>query len=168
MKFRLFKIFVALLALGVGISATLLWASFNPRMESFDGLDVSKVPTVSYCDLRNDPGAFSGKIVRVKYADLSWFEHGYFFLDSACANDQDPYLIDNDRTSVSFYKANSAQIFDDLEYMRRSNSPIGVEIIAVGRFLYERPKGRSDGIEDRTAYHFEIYSIEFQAPIIAP
>ncbi len=162
MKRRTLMYSIAVFALGMWIVVFILWYRAASEPESFENIDFSKIPDVSYCDLRNDPKKYSGRMVRMKYGHLHWFQHGYYLEDPDCAGDEDPHLIDNGWTAIGFFK--DEEVFETFWPGLFSRSLDSVEIVAVGEFIYKRPDGIFDVIHDRTAYHFEIYSVEFVSP----
>ncbi len=124
---------------------------------------VPPIPTVTYCQLRGNWQHFDGKTVRVE-TRLYWFQHGYYFFDEACSNAQaeDPSLIDDNRTAVSFEEIQRETLWNQLQNFphNRFSSPIAM-IAATGRFTRRFPGlNRSDAIGSRTSFHFEINRIE--------
>jgi hypothetical protein len=158
MKRFIFRLLVVLLAFGFGIMATVVWVYYNPPVESYEEVIFADLPVVEYCDLKNNPRKYNGKIVRVK-ARLNWYMHGYFLADANCSAGSG-----DARAAITFYEPKREEIYKDVENFRERNKlweP--VKITAVGRFKYEKPRGLSDGIEDITSLHFEIYQIESAA-----
>lgn len=143
-----------------GITFTFLWFKYNPPMLSYEESLAKGIPSVEYCDLRNNPYKFNGKVVRLT-TDLQWFMHGYFIYDASCNDRFEGDGLDESRTAILPYKENWAEIY---EYLRKfheaGKSWEPLQITAVGRFQYKHAKGFSDGIEDRTSFRFEIYKIE--------
>lgn len=146
--------FVILLIFAFGVVVTAIWLNHNSPAESYEQLNLAELPNVEYCDLKNNPERYSGKIVRLN-AQLNWFMHGYFLADANCSGEGD-----SARAAVCFYE-NREEFYKSLERYREPHKlwePL--KIIAVGKFTFEKPRGSSDGIEDRTSLHFEIYKIE--------
>ena len=155
MKRFIFRLSVVLLTFAFGITATVVWVYYNPPIESYEQVIFDDLPVVEYCDLKNNPRKYNGKIVRVN-TRLNWFMHGFFLADANCSGEGD-----DARTSISFYDPKRAELYKYLEQFREAGKGWEpVKIVAVGRFRYETPRGFSDGIEDRTSLHFEIYKIE--------
>lgn len=155
MKRFFYRFGIVILAFAFGVTATIFWFKYNPVIESYDEVNFTRIPSVEYCDLRNDPRKYDGKIVRIN-AKLNQFMHGYFLADGNCSSDGDEA-----RAAISFYEPNAEEIQNLINQFREPKKlweP--VNIIAAGRFKYERPRFHSDGIEDRTSLHFEIYKIE--------
>lgn len=155
----LIRITTAFVALAVGLSATLLWLNRGPNYESFEEIDKLPVPTVAYCELRNNPGIYSGKIVRIETEFFS-FRHGSYLYDEDCQqSDVTGRLIDNSRTAISYYPSSADSL---MEQFKPFTHKVGVKAHArmVGRFTHEHPEGMSDHIIDRTSFKFEVYSIE--------
>lgn len=155
----LFRTLTALLAFAIGLGATLLWLNRGPKYESFDDIDKLPVPTVAYCDLRNNPEIYSGKIVRVE-AEVFSFRHGSYLYNEDCQeSDPEGRLIDNSRTAISYYPPSADHL---MEQFKPFNHKFGLKARAkmIGRFTHETPEGMTDRIEDRTSFKFEIYSVE--------
>jgi hypothetical protein len=155
MKRFFYRFGIVVLAFAFSVTVTIFWFKYNPPIESYEEVNFTRIPTVEYCDLRNDPRRYDGKIVRLN-TKLNWFMHGYFLSDNNCSG-----VGDEARTSISFYQPNAEEIGNLINQFREPQKRWEtVDMIAVGRFKYESPRNYSDGIEDRTSLHFEIYKIE--------
>jgi hypothetical protein len=158
MKRFISRLSVVLLTFAFGVAATVTSVYYNPPVESYEEAVFDDLPVVAYCDLKNNPRKYNGKILRVN-ARLNWFMHGYFLADANCSGEGD-----DARAAITFYKPKNEEFYKYLEQFREGGKlwePL--KIIAAGRFKYEKPQGLSDGIEDRTSLHFEIYKIESAA-----
>ena len=167
-KPRIKTLGIALLALTTGLSAFYVWRRLNPTLEPFDPSHIQELQTISYCDLRNTPNQYDGKIVRID-TNLFWFDHGYFLTDPACDAATDPKYLDSQRTALTFEDRRSVEL---LSFLRQYHSPERlfrpIRVTAVGRFTYRATAGYSDAIQDRTPYRFELYSIENVLPLEEP
>lgn len=156
-----------MLTFAIGVVATVIWLKYNSVSDSYnevifsetyDEVNLAEIPFLQYCDLKNNPQKYNGKIVRVN-AKLSWFMHGYFFADTNCSAEDD-----SAKAAISYYEPHSEVLHKELEKYRQPKQmwePLRVTV--VGSFKYERTRGYSDGIEDRTPLHFQIYKIESAA-----
>lgn len=146
---------IAILTCALGITATFLWIKFNPKVESYETTDFARIPTVDYCDLRENPQNYDGKIIRLK-TTLYWFMHGYYLADGNCSEGGEL-----SQTAITYYAANSSAITVILDKFRKPYEPYGpVNITAVGRFTFKEQLGSTDLVQDRTHLQFEIYEIE--------
>ncbi len=151
---------VAVIAFLVGLASVYLLVRNHTRLESNDQVGVGALPKLDYCEVRNDPDKYSGKFVRIE-ADMYWFMHGTYLFDANCADPAGGTLMDEARTAVRFNRERSASIDAKLPpKTRRRDWEDHYRIVAVGRFTHQRPESQSDLIDDRTSFHFEIYSIE--------
>lgn len=141
------------------VGGLLVWFYLFPEQESFDEVDISALPTIEYCELRNVPGKYSGKVVRVN-ADMYWFMHGLFLYDVRCGNNTSNKHSDDHRTAISYYEPKSDEIMNFLAPFKPFDQKFRFKITAVGRFVKRRPTGFTDSIEDRTSFHFEVFQIE--------
>lgn len=157
MKKLFSKLGITILAFALGIMATALWFYFNPKLESFDEVNFSTIPTLKQCDLKNNPRQYDGKIVRLQ-DEIKWYQHGYFFEDANCLDKGE-----TGRTAVWLYEPKRKQLYKELESPIPNERWQSVKITAVGRFSYKwlaHPIGSAGNIEDRTSLHFEIFQIE--------
>lgn len=158
MKKFIVRFWLILITFTVGITSTIFWIRYNPRIESYDEVEFSEIPAVNYCDLVNDPQKYDGKIIHIKSVKLYWFMHGYFLANENCSGERD-----SARTAIDFYEQRQDIIWKKLEEIKGSKNYELAEIIAVGRFRYKTQIGNSDHIRDRTNLQFEIYDIGFYA-----
>lgn len=155
-----FWIIAAILAFFLAGILAVVWSISNLSQLSYDEAISKGVPSVEYCDLRDKPDEYNGKVVRVS-VNLYWFLHGFYLQDDKCSDIGVGKGIDEERTAISAYEPNREKIFANLIKMRRLNDPMKPSrITVVGRFQHKSPEGFSDSIEDRTSFHFEIYKIE--------
>ena len=160
MKRYVLPLFIALLTLVIGATIALVWISYHPKTESFDKVDIAGLSTIPYCEIKQNSEKYSGKVVRID-ANLNWFMHGYFLEDPRCSESVDKTYLDSGRTAVSLNAQQREQLFSFLKpFDVRNQRWAPGSIVTVGRFKYERPEGWSDMIQDRTPFHFEIFSIE--------
>lgn len=144
----------------LSVTLTVLWFKSNQPLVSYEESLTKNVPSVEYCDLRNDPYRYDGKVVRLT-ADLYRFMHGYYLSDANCNDKFEDSGTDESKTAVLFYETYRMESFEYLEKFNESGKlwqPL--KITVVGRFQYKRASGFSDGIEDRTSFHFEIYKVD--------
>lgn len=151
------RLAVLILTVAFGTVATFLLLRYFPSVESYEKINFEQIPSIEYCDLRNEPRRFDGKIVRIN-ANLNFFTHGFYFYDQRCSDNTDV-----SRTAVSIYQDN----YKELENLRIKHKESGkswqpLNITVIGRFTYKNFTGSSDHIEDRTHLQFEIYKIEQQ------
>jgi hypothetical protein len=160
MKRSFIWIIVLIFTFFVGVTLTVFWVRNNPPIVSYEEAISKGVPDVEYCQLRNNPYEYNGKVVRVS-ANLHWFMHGYYLHEINCSDTKGGNRTDEARTAITVYDKNRTEVF---EYLQNYHEPgklwQPLKIIAVGRFRYKIPDGYSDGIDDRTSFHFEIYKIE--------
>jgi hypothetical protein len=140
---------------------TALVASFAcSKAERFEEIDIAKLPQIDYCELRDSPDRYDGKIVKIR-AQIANFGHGDYFDDERCSRKVYENLRDDDRTAVRYYEPHAAKLRDALKQAGLVcclGDP--TSIIAIGRFTREYPAGGSDLMSDRTSFHFELYSVE--------
>ena len=130
------------------------------KPESFEEIEIAKLPQIDYCELRNSPDRYDGRIVRIG-AQIGNFGHGYYFDDERCNKKVHENLLDDDKTAVQFYGPQADNVSDALErtgLVCCYSEP--TSIIAVGRFTREYPSSGSDRMPDRTSFHFELFSVE--------
>lgn len=161
MQQRLSKIVaICLLTVICGGSAFFIWKYFFRYLEPFDNGKISTLQVVPYCEVKQNPTKYDGKLVKID-ARLFWFMHGYFLQDQACSEAIDAKYLDSSRTAILFAEIRGDELHQQL---RAFHSPgklfTPVRIIAVGRFTFRSPGGYSDSINDRTPFHFELFSIE--------
>lgn len=147
-------IWIVLLTFVIGLAIATIWVKFHFQSYSFEEVATSGVPKTKYCDLVNNPFKYDGEIVRVN-TSLHWFTHGFYLADVNCTGEGD-----SAKTAITFNETFREKHPDYLEKYR-TREP--VEIIAVGVFKYKFKTGGSDGIEDRTRLHFEIYGIDYSS-----
>ena len=129
------------------------------KIESFEEVNLAALPQLDYCELRNDPERYNGKIVRIS-AQIANFGHGYYFDDERCS-EKIENLLDDNRTAVELFQPLASDLHPALERMTgtgRSWEP--KRVFAVGRFTRQYPTSHTDVMVDRTSFHFELYSIE--------
>lgn len=153
------KLLIFALTFLFSVGGLLIWVYLFPADESFEEVDISALQTIEYCELRNDPGKYSGKVVRVN-AEMYSFMHGLFLYDERCGNKTFYNFSDDHRTAISYYEAKRDEIWNFLTPLKPFDYKFRFKITAVGRFVKRRPKGFTDSIEDRTSFHFEIFEIE--------
>lgn len=136
------------------ISTIFLLQYYPP--DSFEDVDLSKIPSVEYCDVKNNPRKYDGKIIRIEKANLYFFTHGYFLADKNCSGEGD-----SARTAIDFYEAKREILNEELKKTRsRAKSSEPSEINVVGKFTYKILLGGSGHIRDRTPFQFEIFDVE--------
>jgi len=150
------KLIVA--AIAVVLVFTIYYGFFHRPIESFDDVDTASLPLINYCDVRNSPGKYDGKIVKMQ-AKINDFMHGVFLEDLSCADKYYEDLLDDSRTDVTFYKPKSDETWEKFKELKdQVREP--VDVIAVGRFTHEYPERSDDSISQRTSFHFELFSLE--------
>ena len=155
MKNFIFRFWIVILTFTFGVTATIIWLRYIPFVELYDKVNLAEIPFVEYCDLRNNPRKYNGKIIRIN-ARLNWFMHGYFLADENCSGEGD-----SARTAIDVYEPKRDLLWETLKQFKESGKMWKpVKIIAVGRFSYKNWIGGSDHIQDRTPLQFEIYEIE--------
>lgn len=101
------------------------------------------------CDLRRNPQAFDGKLVRLK-STYRFMIHGAYLSGGRC-------------TELSYDVLNTVSVgFEserDFEYLRSFHFK-PVDLIAVGRFSFVQPNRESDTIHDNTPFHFSLICLE--------
>lgn len=139
------------------------WLRYNPVIESFDNVNFTQIPVVSYCDLISNPRKYDGKVIVLKGAILRKNDHGYIFSGEYCSDEGI-----NAITSVNFYKPKREEIFNkyNLESLSDSFQPKAIELIANGRFTYKDHLGNSDAMRDIKYLQFEIYHIGLFSPLM--
>lgn len=151
------RFWIVLLTFAIGITSTIVWLRYNPFIESYENVNFSEIPSVAYCDLKNDPRKYDGKIIRLKNVKLYWFMHGYFLAHEDCLSEGD-----RAKAAISRYEPKRESLWNTMEQFHQKDKMWEpVEIIVVGRFTYKNRFGGSDGIEDRTPLQFEIYDFEY-------
>lgn len=156
MKKFVLRFWIVILTFAVGITSTIIWLKYNPFIESYENINFSEIPSVAYCDLKNNPRKYDGKIIRIKYVKLYFFTHGYFLADENCLGEEDL-----GRTAINVYEPNQDLLWNTMkQFHQKDKMWEPVEIVVVGRFTYKNRLGGSDGIEDRTHLQFEIYEFE--------
>lgn len=153
------KLLIFALTFLFSVGGLLVWVYLFPKQELFGEVDLSTLQTNEHCDLRNDPGKYSGKVVRVNAA-MYWFMHGLFLYDERCGNKASNNFSDDHRTAISYYEPKSDEIMNFLAPFKPFDHRFRYKIIAVGRFVKRRPTGFTDIIHDRTSFHFEVFEIE--------
>lgn len=157
---HLLKAIAGLLILACGVSACFVWKKPSPNIEPFDSEKMATLQVLPHCELRRNPSKYNGKLVKID-AKLHWFMHGYYLQDKECSETVDTNYLDSSRTAVVFEKSQASDLFKQL---RELHSPgklfTEVHLVAIGRFTYGPPKGYSDGIDDRTPFRFELYSLD--------
>ena len=154
------RFWVVLLTFTLGLAATFFWLRYNPFPETYENVDWAKIPTVEYCELKNNPRRYDGDIVRLK-ARLNWFMHGFYLTGGDCS---DPGEGHQAWMAVGFYKPKREELwpqFDRMQVTGRYGEP--ADIVVVGRFTYRNFLGGSDHIQDRTHLQFEVHTLEFAA-----
>ncbi|MEZ5344655.1 MAG: hypothetical protein R2681_03770 [Pyrinomonadaceae bacterium] len=158
MKPIVFGYSIAILAFVVGVGVTFFYFSPVPVPESFDKVNLAKIPSVDYCEIVRNPQKYNGKIVRIENIKILWFMHGFYFEDEKCRGEGD-----SKRTAISFYEPKRETLMAVLGNFNSKNGGIdpnkALERIVTGRFTYRDSLGSYDAIEDRTLLQFEIYSI---------
>lgn len=150
------KLIIATLA--ILLIFAIYFAFFHRSMESFDDADIASLPIINYCDVRNSPWKYDGKIVKIR-AKINDFMHGTFLEDLSCADKSYEDLLDDSRTAVTFYKPKRDEIREKYKELKgHTRNP--AEVIAVGRFIHEYPERSDDSISQRTSFHFELFSLE--------
>ncbi|MGQ0540521.1 MAG: hypothetical protein ACT4O9_01565 [Blastocatellia bacterium] len=151
---------VGILVASVLFGGTIYFALLRTPLEDFHKVDITALSETQYCEVKNNPDRYNGKIVRIR-APLGYFIHGAFFEDPQCRDKYYEQLVDDGRTALSFFEPKREELFETYqEIIKKKKAFNTIPIIAVGRFEWKYPKGISDGIEDRTSFHFEAYSIE--------
>ena len=145
----------------VAIAALTWLISCSKHQESFDKVNISTLPRLDYCSLRNDPDRYDGRIVRIS-AQIGNFGHGYYFDDKRCSEKVYEDLLDDNRTAVRLFESRATELQDTLERITngvgRNHKPTSV--LVAGRFTRRYPASHTDLMSDRTSFHFEIFSIE--------
>lgn len=150
------KLIIATLA--ILLIFAIYFAFFHQSMESFDDVDIASLPIINYCDVRNSPGKYDGKIVKMR-AKINDFMHGRFLEDLSCADKYCEDLSDDSRTAVTAYKPKRDKIWEKYKELKgQTRKP--AEVIAVGRFTHEYPERSDDSISQRTSFHFELFSLD--------
>jgi hypothetical protein len=155
------RLAAGLILAAVLIGGNLIYALFiRTALEEFHNVDTARLPELDYCEVKNNPRLYNGKIIRIR-APLGQYMHGVFFADPGCANKYYEELLDHGRTALAFFEPKRTELWkSSTEILKARQSRNAVPVIAVGRFEWKHPKGTSDAIEDRTSFHFELYSIQ--------
>lgn len=109
------KLIVA--AIAVVIVFTIYYGFFHRPIESFDDVDTASLPLINYCDVRNSPGKYDGKIVKMQ-AKINDFMQGVFLEDLSCADKYYEDLLDDSRTAVTFYKPKSDETWEKFKELK--------------------------------------------------
>ncbi len=84
------------------------------KAERLEELNTDTLPQLEYCELRNSPERYDGKIVKIS-AQIANFGHGYYFDDERCGSKVYENLLDDNRTGVTFFGPRAAELHDDLK-----------------------------------------------------
>lgn len=144
----------------VGASAISCGLVGSTTLEPFDQVKIAGLPELDYCEVRDNPGHYNGKVVKIK-GRLSKFMHGLYFYDARCSVKSYEGLLDDHRTAVTFFDPKISELYNTIQGMIKPNvhgEP--VDVIGIGRFTREYPTGHTDVISDRTSFHFELFSVE--------
>lgn len=144
-----------------GGSGFFVWKYLFRYLEPFETAKISTLQVLPYCEVKQNPTKYDGKLVKID-TRLNQFTHGYFLQDNACAEATDAKYLDSERTAILYKKSQYDALYEQLREIQRSKKDrfAPIRIIAVGRFTFRSPGGYSDSIEDRTPFHFELFSIE--------
>lgn len=150
------RFWIVLLTFAFGVITTFLWIRFDPFPEKYEDVKFGEIPTVEYCELKNNPRSYDGNIIRLK-TKLNWFMHGYYLADGNCSGEGDEASM-----AIDFYEPKKEEpwkIFKEFHEKDKLWEP--VDIVVVGRFSYKNFLGGTDHIQDRTHLQFEVHTIEF-------
>lgn len=117
---------------------------------------VEAVTTVPYCELLKNPRVYDGRIIRLSAELPNGAAHGFFLLDTACAE-----MRDENYTAILFAPADREVLWNRLADFFRKGRPFEpVQVVVVGRFKYREGPGSSDLMADRTHLQLELHTIE--------
>ena len=123
------------------------------------------LPLLEYCELRNNPDKYDGKIVRLK-AEINGGQHGDHLYDERCPADPSIYAY-YDATAAVFYK--NREDNDKVRKIRdqrleNENSEKrwtdAVNVTVIGIFKKNKPTKNDSSYERNATFHFTINSIE--------
>lgn len=154
-------IFVIFVTFTFGVITTLIWLKSHQNISpnKNENLFVN-LPALDYCEVRNNPDKYDGKIIRLKASVHSGVEGEYIY-DERCPGDE---------SNRTYYDATAALIYLDKQdqkkvtdvRIKRNLKPWTdpVQIIAVGKFRKNEPTGNDSGYDKNAVYHFIIISLD--------
>lgn len=156
MKRFIFEIIVTLL-----ITASLFSVGCsNDVVLSNNEENPKTLPVLEYCDLKNNPDKYDGKIVRLN-AEIKAGQHGEHLYDPQCPADE---------SIKTYYDATAAVIFanqsdrDKITEIRENRNPKlwtePINVIVIGEFKKNKPTEKDSGYDRNAVFHFVINSIE--------
>ena len=119
---------------------------------------------LEYCDLRNNPDKYDGKIVRLR-AEINSGNHGDHLYDKRCPGNESVHSYPDGLTAI-FYKNKAEQ--DKVREIRDrridSNSQKvwtdSVNVTAVRLFKKNKPLENESSYERNAPFHFTVITIE--------
>ncbi len=154
-------ILVMLLAFTLGVVTALLWFNRSSDNSSFDNEKIfESLPILDYCELRNNPDKYDGKIVRLR-AGINTGNHGEFLYDTRCPADEKIKTYYDATAAVMYIDRLEQKKVTDIRSARRSKPWTDpVSVIAVGKFMKNEPTKNDSGMDRNSVFHFVIISLD--------
>ncbi len=165
MKRYISWILVILLTFTFGVITTLLLFSHNSQIPSCSNETSNEnlfesLPVLNYCELRNNPDKYDGKIVRLN-TDILSGNHGEYIYDVNCPADE---------KIKDYYAATAAFMYIDRREQKkvtdiriaRSAKPWTdpVNVVTVGKFRKNEFTRNDSGMDRNAEFHFMVISLE--------
>lgn len=121
----------------------------------------SEIPTVSFCELTNNPEKYADKIIRTEESYIVWWESSYLYSETCIDNKQKIHNVtDCEATDEKCLKDFSAEWKKLEPYMRSKKSKyqttFRVKAVFVGRFVGPGTYGHLGSFE----YEFRVQKVE--------
>lgn len=160
--------FVILITFTFGVITTLIWLKSSQNISSPEKKSSSvnnenlfaDLLVLDYCEVRNNPDKYDGKIIRLKAFVHSGTE-GEHIYDERCPADE---------SIKTYYDATAAAIYlDKQDYKKVTDVRVKrklkpwtdpVEIIAVGKFRKNEPTKNDSSYDRNATFHFMIISVD--------
>lgn len=129
-----------------------------------DDNNFEKLPVLQYCDLRNDPDKYDGKIVCIK-TGINGGQHGEYLSSWQCPADE-PNPAYYDAAAVIYENKEDWNKIKQIRERRienknsRSQYTDPVYVTMIGLFKKNTSTGKDSSYERSAAFHFIVKSIE--------